>query len=126
MWNMMCDVMPTIAEDSISQRGSQFSNDEGNFEQLMVSMLDERDKLLDTVRETQERLSELEQKYQELEKERDSLQRQLDANLPQVNINLILTKCYLFFKIYQLFINYYSQIYVNMFWVLNIYLVNNL
>ncbi|KAK4306302.1 hypothetical protein Pmani_021853 [Petrolisthes manimaculis] len=83
MWNMMCDVMPTIAEDSISQRGSQFSGDEANFEQLMVSMLDERDKLLDTIRETQERLSEIETKYQELEKERDSLQRQLDANLPQ-------------------------------------------
>ncbi|XP_042238327.1 liprin-alpha-1-like isoform X17 [Homarus americanus] len=83
MWNMMCDVMPTIAEDSISQRGSQFSGDDANFEQLMVSMLDERDKLLDTIRETQERLSELETKYQELEKERDSLQRQLDANLPQ-------------------------------------------
>lgn len=85
MWNMMCDVMPTIAEDSISQRGSQFSGDDANFEQLMVSMLDERDKLLDTIRETQERLSELETKYQELEKERDSLQRQLDANLPQVS-----------------------------------------
>lgn len=81
----MCDVMPTIAEDSISQRGSQFSGDDANFEQLMVSMLDERDKLLDTVRESQERLSELETKYQELEKERDSLQRQLDANLPQVS-----------------------------------------
>ncbi|XP_037782249.1 liprin-alpha-2-like [Penaeus monodon] len=85
MWNMMCDVMPTIAEDSISQRGSQFSGDDANFEQLMVSMLDERDKLLDTIRETQERLSEIETKYQELEKERDSLQRQLDANLPQVS-----------------------------------------
>lgn len=82
----MCDVMPTIAEDSISQRGSQFSGDDANFEQLMVSMLDERDKLLDTIRETQERLSELETKYQELEKERDSLQRQLDANLPQVSV----------------------------------------
>ena len=79
----MCDVMPTISED-ISQRGSQFNTDDGNFEQLMVSMLDERDKLLDTVRETQDRLGEVEQKYQELEKERNSLQRQLDANLPQV------------------------------------------
>ncbi|XP_047741635.1 liprin-alpha-1 isoform X2 [Hyalella azteca] len=83
MWNMMCDVMPTIAEDSISQRGSQFSGDDGNLEQLMVSMLDERDKLLDTIRENQEKLSELEAKFQDLQKERDSLQRQLDANLPQ-------------------------------------------
>ncbi|GFR21480.1 liprin-alpha-2 [Trichonephila clavata] len=38
MWNMMCDVMPTISEDSISQRSGQFNNDESNFEQLMVNM----------------------------------------------------------------------------------------
>ena len=48
MWNMMCDVMPTISEDSISQRSSQFGDD-ANFEQLMVSMLDERDKLVDSL-----------------------------------------------------------------------------
>ncbi|KAJ8961799.1 hypothetical protein NQ318_021402 [Aromia moschata] len=84
MWNMMCDVMPTISEDSISQRSSQFSGEDANFEQLMVSMLDERDKLMDSLRETQERLGETEIKLQETEKERDSLQRQIAANLPQV------------------------------------------
>ncbi|XP_065221933.1 liprin-alpha-1-like isoform X3 [Planococcus citri] len=83
MWNMMCDVMPTISEDSISQRNSQMSGDDANFEQLMVSMLDERDKLMDTLRETQIRLGETETKLQEVEKERDSLHRQLSANLPQ-------------------------------------------
>ncbi|CAG9769127.1 unnamed protein product [Ceutorhynchus assimilis] len=83
MWNMMCDVMPTISEDSISQRSSQFSGEDANFEQLMVSMLDERDKLMDSLRETQERLGETEIKLIETEKERDSLQRQIAANLPQ-------------------------------------------
>ncbi|XP_033336353.1 PTPRF interacting protein alpha isoform X2 [Megalopta genalis] len=83
MWNMMCDVMPTIAEDSISQRNSQFSGEDVNFEQLMVSMLDERDKLMETLRETQERLQETEARRQETEKERDSLNRQLNANIPQ-------------------------------------------
>jgi len=82
MWNMMCDVMPTISEDSISQRSSQFGDD-ANFEQLMVSMLDERDKLVDSLKNEQEKSSELEQKSKELEKERDSLQRQLNQNLPQ-------------------------------------------
>jgi hypothetical protein len=83
MWNMMCDVMPTISEDSISQRSSQFGDD-ANFEQLMVSMLDERDKLVDSLKNEQEKTSELDQKQKELEKERDSLRRQLEQNLPQV------------------------------------------
>ncbi|XP_030748925.1 liprin-alpha-1 isoform X5 [Sitophilus oryzae] len=83
MWNMMCDVMPTISEDSISQRSSQFSGEEANFEQLMVSMLDERDKLMDSLRESQDRLGDTEMKLAEVEKERDSLQRQIAANLPQ-------------------------------------------
>ncbi|XP_029043416.2 liprin-alpha-1 isoform X6 [Osmia bicornis bicornis] len=83
MWNMMCDVMPTIAEDSISQRSSQFSGEDANFEQLMVSMLDERDKLMESLRESQERLQETEARLQEVEKERDSLNRQLNANIPQ-------------------------------------------
>ncbi|XP_048506094.1 liprin-alpha-1 isoform X2 [Athalia rosae] len=83
MWNMMCDVMPTISEDSISQRSSQFSGEDANFEQLMVSMLDERDKLMDSLRESQERLQEAEARLQEVEKERDALNRQINANIPQ-------------------------------------------
>lgn len=79
----MCDVMPTISEDSIAQRSGQFSGDEANFEQLMVNMLDERDKLMETLRETQETLTTNQQKLTDVEKERDSLQRQLQANLPQ-------------------------------------------
>lgn len=85
----MCDVMPTISEDSISQRSSQFSGEDANFEQLMVSMLDERDKLMDSLRETQDRLGETEMKLAEVVKERDSLQRQINANLPQVGVILI-------------------------------------
>ncbi|GFY44854.1 liprin-alpha-2 [Trichonephila inaurata madagascariensis] len=80
---MMCDVMPTISEDSISQRSGQFNNDESNFEQLMVNMLDERDKLMENLRETQESMQEIQSKLGEVERERDSLQRQLQANLPQ-------------------------------------------
>ncbi|XP_046978041.1 liprin-alpha-1 isoform X5 [Vanessa cardui] len=83
MWNMMCDVMPTISEDSISQRSSQFSGEDANFEQLMVSMLDERDKLVESLRETQERLGDTELRLKDVEKERDSLHRQIAANLPQ-------------------------------------------
>lgn len=69
----------------MSQRSSQFSNEEGNFEQLMVQMLDERDKMMETMREHQERLQDTETRLTEVEKERDALNRQLNANIPQVN-----------------------------------------
>ncbi|GAB6021250.1 hypothetical protein CHUAL_003865 [Chamberlinius hualienensis] len=83
MWNMMCDVMPTISEDSISTRSSGYSGEDANFEQLMVNMLDERDKLMETLRETQEQLAETQTKLMEVEKERDSLSRQLQSEMPQ-------------------------------------------
>ncbi|XP_070551504.1 liprin-alpha-1-like isoform X2 [Ptychodera flava] len=80
---MMCDVMPTISEDSSSQRGSQCSENDSNFEQLMVNMLDERDKLMETLRETQETLLETQDRMCMAERERDSLQKQIASNLPQ-------------------------------------------
>ena len=89
MWNMMCDVMPTISEDSISTRSSQYSGEEANFEQLMVNMLDERDKLMETLRETQENVADMQSKLGDVEKERDSLQRQLQSNMPQVGFTFI-------------------------------------
>ncbi|KAL5282234.1 syd-2 family protein [Megaselia abdita] len=85
MWTtgQMCDVMPTISEDNISNRSSQFSGEEANFEQLMVSMLDERDKLMESLREAHDRIQDTDGKLHDTQKERDSLQRQLNANLPQ-------------------------------------------
>uniref|UniRef100_A0A8C6SG18 PTPRF interacting protein alpha 2 n=1 Tax=Neogobius melanostomus TaxID=47308 RepID=A0A8C6SG18_9GOBI len=83
---MMCEVMPTISEDTaLSQRGSQSSasDPDSHFEQLMVNMLDERDRLLDTLRETQESLGLAQQHLQDVMYDRDSLQRQLSSALPQ-------------------------------------------
>lgn len=107
----MCDVLPTISEDSISQRSSQFSGEDANFEQLMVSMLDERDKLMDSLREAQERLNEMESKLGDCEKERDSLHRQINANLPQVsfvNISFLSITRHLLHTVYvpRLFLTY--------------------
>lgn len=84
----MCEVMPTISEDTaLSQRGSQSSasDPDSHFEQLMVNMLDERDRLLDTLRETQESLGLAQQHLQDVIYDRDSLQRQLSSALPQVS-----------------------------------------
>ncbi len=83
---MMCDVMPTISEDGSGDRDSTYSGDDANFEQLMVNMLDERDKLMETLRESQEQLSMTQVKLQEIERERDALQKNLTATTPQVNI----------------------------------------
>uniref|UniRef100_A0A7N8YM09 PTPRF interacting protein alpha 4 n=1 Tax=Mastacembelus armatus TaxID=205130 RepID=A0A7N8YM09_9TELE len=85
----MCEVMPTISEgDSAAPpRGTggvpNGSDQEANFEQLMVNMLDERDKLLESLRETQETLIQSQTKLQGALHERDVLQRQINAALPQ-------------------------------------------
>ncbi|XP_042340902.1 liprin-alpha-1 isoform X7 [Plectropomus leopardus] len=90
---MMCEVMPTISEaegpgggGGNGHRGSGSplqSDSEGHFESLMVSMLEERDRLLETLRETQENLGLTQGKLHEVSHERDSLQRQLNTALPQ-------------------------------------------
>ncbi|KAM9080925.1 liprin-alpha-1 isoform X3 [Eschrichtius robustus] len=88
---MMCEVMPTIseAEGPPGGSGSHGSSSpsqpdaDSHFEQLMVSMLEERDRLLDTLRETQETLALTQGKLHEVGHERDSLQRQLNTALPQ-------------------------------------------
>ncbi|XP_070085068.1 liprin-alpha-1 isoform X1 [Equus caballus] len=88
---MMCEVMPTISEaegppggSGSHESGSPSQPDaDSHFEQLMVSMLEERDRLLDTLRETQETLALTQGKLHEVGHERDSLQRQLNTALPQ-------------------------------------------
>uniref|UniRef100_A0A6J0SUG3 Liprin-alpha-1 isoform X5 n=1 Tax=Pogona vitticeps TaxID=103695 RepID=A0A6J0SUG3_9SAUR len=88
---MMCEVMPTISEAEIPSGGNGHhgsgsplqSDADSHFEQLMVSMLEERDRLLDTLRETQETLALTQGKLHEVGHERDSLQRQLNTALPQ-------------------------------------------
>ncbi|XP_032270456.1 liprin-alpha-1 isoform X9 [Phoca vitulina] len=90
-FKMMCEVMPTIseAEGPPGGSGSHGSGSpsqpdaDSHFEQLMVSMLEERDRLLDTLRETQETLALTQGKLHEVGHERDSLQRQLNTALPQ-------------------------------------------
>lgn len=89
---MQLDVMPTISEDGSGDPDSLCSGDEAqanaataNFEQLMVSMLDERDKLMETLREAQEQAVIAQAKVAELEREKNAVQRQLEASVPQVS-----------------------------------------
>uniref|UniRef100_A0A914RGB5 Liprin-alpha n=1 Tax=Parascaris equorum TaxID=6256 RepID=A0A914RGB5_PAREQ len=89
---MMCDVMPTISEDGVdhpqgSGDGGEMSGDQNRIEQLMVNMLDERDKLLEQLQESQRRIDDLTQHLKDAERDKESLRRQLDLqtqHLPAV------------------------------------------
>lgn len=82
----MCDVMPTIAEDGSSSQGdhdSQTSGEGTNVEDMLLSILDERDRLMENLHDAQDQLVFTQNRLSEVERERDSLNRQLTEKLPE-------------------------------------------
>ncbi|KAF7231950.1 hypothetical protein EG68_04095 [Paragonimus skrjabini miyazakii] len=82
----MCDVMPTIAEDGNSSQGdrdSQASGEGTNVEDMLLSILDERDRLMENLHDAQDQLIYTQNRLTEIERERDALNRQLSEKLPE-------------------------------------------
>ncbi|XP_047134779.1 liprin-alpha-1 [Hydra vulgaris] len=82
---MICDIMPTLSEDG--DMIGDGSLEDNNFEQLMVNMLDERDKLMETLRDTQDALANMRNSLKEVEFERDTLLQEFDIVLSKCNID---------------------------------------
>ncbi|VDP50247.1 unnamed protein product [Schistosoma margrebowiei] len=83
----MCDVMPTISEDGNSSQGdrdSQASGEGTNVEDMLLSILDERDRLMESLHDAQDQLVFTQNRLAEAERERDVLNRQLSEKLPEV------------------------------------------
>jgi hypothetical protein len=73
----MCEVLPTIDEASPSPDGEN-----SRLEQLMISMLEEREKLMDKLHETQEAFQSSSLRLSQVETDNAILLRQLQALLP--------------------------------------------
>ncbi|GMT35744.1 hypothetical protein PFISCL1PPCAC_27041, partial [Pristionchus fissidentatus] len=80
--NMMYDVMPTISEDSVDNSSARLGDDQrgdqANIEELMMNMLEDRDKLQEQLEQSKKSIDDAHHKQKEAERERDSLSRQLE------------------------------------------------
>ncbi|CAI4225647.1 unnamed protein product [Auanema sp. JU1783] len=79
--NMMCDVMPTINEDGIDVNTEEHpSSHDNNIEQLMVNMLEDRDKLQEQLEQYKKTIETKDHQAKLWEKEKESLLRQINLH----------------------------------------------
>lgn len=93
--------MPTISEDGANDRGIQEFQDnvdihDPKLEQLMVSMLEQRDRLTENLQKQQRYGEQLEEQLRTAEREKDSLKRQIEVQTQHMHgVRLLLIFLYL-------------------------------
>ena len=95
----MCDVLPAIGEETPPSSPDE-GGDNSKLEQLMISMLEERDKLMEKLRESQEAYTEATKKLGDVESDNKVLLRQLQALMPQVGYMYTCTCMYMYMYMY--------------------------
>ena len=80
----MCELLPSISEDVVTSEDQLISN--SKVEQLMMTMLDEKDKLMDDLQKAKEDYDKVNQMLAESQAEKEALIRQLQILLPQVRM----------------------------------------
>lgn len=67
------------------ERDSQMNTEGGSVEDVLLNMLDERDRLVVGLKEAREELQTVQLRLQDIERERDSLRTQLTSTVPSVS-----------------------------------------
>ena len=78
----MCELLPPISEDMVTSEEQAINN--AKVEQLMMTMLDEKDKLMDDLQKAKEDYEKINRMLAESQAEKEALIRQLQVLLPQV------------------------------------------
>ena len=78
----MCELLPPISEDMVTSEEQAINN--AKVEQLMMTMLDEKDKLMDDLQKAKEDYEKINRMLAESQAEKEALIRQLQILLPQV------------------------------------------
>ncbi len=89
----MCEVLPPIMDEEEGE------DDGSKLEQLMISMLEERDKLMDNLKESQESYKEATKQLADVQADNKILMRQLQALMPEASVMshvLYMTQCVCF------------------------------
>ena len=78
----MCELLPPISEDMVTLEEQAINS--AKVEQLMMTMLDEKDKLMDDLQKAKEDHDKVNRMLAESQAEKEALIRQLQILLPQV------------------------------------------